>query len=95
MAFHGKILAWLRQHPLACFIVMTNCFLVFGYLSVDLVRLIAINTDFVIAYGWQAVQDGGLRQLLELWLGALMAMAFYLLFKVCEQALLQWFAQHK
>ncbi len=95
MAVLSKTLAWLRRHPLACFLVMTICFLAFGYLSVDLVRLIAVNTDFVIAYGWQAVQDGGLRQMLELCLGALVAMAFYLLFKVCEQILLQWFAQHK
>ena len=95
MGINSKVIPWLRRHPLICFIAMTNCFLVFGYLSVDLVRLIAVNTDFVLAYGWQGVQDGGLRQLVELWLGSLVAMAFYLLFKVCEQVLLQWFAQHK
>jgi hypothetical protein len=95
VGFSSKAIAWLRRHPFVCFLTMTHCFLVFGYLSVDLVRLIAANTDFVLANGWQAIEDGGLRQLLELWIGALAAMAFYFLFKLCEQVLLQWFNQHK
>jgi hypothetical protein len=67
---------------------MTVSFIAFGVLTVDLVRLIAANTDFVFSYGLSALVDGGLRQFLELWLGALLAMALYMVFKFCEQVLL-------
>ena len=67
---------------------MTVSFIAFGCLSVDLVRLIVANAGLVLSYGLMALNDGGLQQFLELWLGALFAMASYMLFKLCEQVLL-------
>jgi hypothetical protein len=40
-------------------------------------------------HGWQGLQDGGLRQLLELLASSIGAMAAWLLFKVCETVLVQ------
>jgi hypothetical protein len=67
---------------------MTVSFIAFGFLTVDLVRLIAANTNLVFSYGLRGLLDGGLRQFAELWLGALLAMALYMVFKLCEQVLL-------
>jgi hypothetical protein len=79
---------WLRRHPIACYFLMTVNFIAFGGLTVDLVRLIAANTSLVFSYGLSALVDGGLQQFMELWLGALLAMALYMVFKLCEQVLL-------
>ena len=80
---------WLRRHPLASFLLMTLSFIAFGYLTLDLVRLIGSNTAFIVAHGWVALASGGLQQFAELSLSALLAMACYLLFKLSEQALLK------
>lgn len=68
---------------------MTASFLAFGYLTIDLVHLLSSNAAFIVRHGWLALMSGGLLQLGELTLTALLAMACYLLFRLCEQALLQ------
>ena len=80
---------WLRRHRVACFGLMVLSFIGFGLLTLDLVRMVQANATFIAEYGWQALQDGGLRQLLELLASSAGAMAAWLLFKVCETLLLQ------
>lgn len=80
---------WLRRHRLACFGLMVAGFMAFGLLTLDLVRLVSANAAFVAENGWQGLQDGGLRQLLELLASSIGAMAAWLLFKVCETLLVQ------
>lgn len=84
---------WLRRHRLACFGLMVAGFIVFGLLTLDLVRLVAANAALLKENGWQAVQDGGLSQLVELLVSAVAAMAAWLVFKVCETLLLQSFTR--
>jgi hypothetical protein len=62
----------------------------FGYLTIDLVHLLSSNAAFIVRHGWVALMSGGLLQFGELSLIALLAMANYLLFRLCEHALLQW-----
>jgi hypothetical protein len=80
---------WLRRHRLACFGVMVVGFMAFGLLTLDLVRLVSANVALLSEHGWQGLQDGGLRQLLELLASSICAMAAWLLFKVCETVLVQ------
>ncbi|WPC06477.1 hypothetical protein ACSX1C_08935 [Pseudomonas sp. MBLB4123] len=80
---------WLCRHPVVSFLLMTGSFLAFGYFTLDLVQLIGSNAAFIVRHGWLALMSGGLLQLGELTLIALLAMACYLLFRLCEQALLQ------
>jgi len=87
MNINSKLYSWLWLHPFICFLLMTISFVAFGYMTLDLVRVVSANTDFVIENGWRALQDGGLQQMFELWLGALAAMVCYLAFKLCEQVL--------
>jgi hypothetical protein len=81
---------WLRRHPGVTFLLMTASFLAFGYLTIDLVHLLSSNAAFIVRHGWVALMSGGLLQFGELSLIALLAMANYLLFRLCEHALLQW-----
>lgn len=80
---------WLRRHRVACFGVMVLSFIAFGLLTLDLVRLVSVSAAFISDNGWQGLQDGGLRQLLELLASVIAAMLAWLLFKVCETVLVQ------
>lgn len=80
---------WLRRHRLACFGLMVAAFIVFGLLTLDLVRVVSANVAFITDNGWLGLQEGGLRQLLELLATSVAAMAAWLLFKVCETLLVQ------
>lgn len=87
------VTGWLRHHRLACFALMVLAFLTFGVLTLDLVRLVNANAALLRDYGWQALQDGALRQLAELIGSGVAAMVAWLLFKVCETLLLQSFTR--
>lgn len=90
-----RLFRWLRQHVFVCFALMTVSFIAFGCLTIDLVRLIAANTQLFFSYGASALMDGGARQFLELWLGAMIAMALYIFFKLCEHVLLHALSETK
>lgn len=89
----SRLHAWLLRHWLGCYALMTLAFLLFGLLSFDLVRLFSANAGLLWNHGWQGLLDGGLQQLLELLLGALGAVAAWLMFKLCEHVLVQRLAQ--
>lgn len=91
MSYSSAFPAWLRRHRGACFGLMVVAFLGFGWLTLDLVRVLSANAGFLRDHGWQAVRDGGLLQLLELLGTSVAAMAAWLLFKLCETVLLQSF----
>jgi hypothetical protein len=87
----GRAFTWLQRHRVWCFVLMTLSFVTFGALTLDLARLVEANLSFLLHHGSDALAEGGLRQLLEIWAGAVVAIAAYLLFKVCEAALVQSF----
>ncbi|QPF75669.1 hypothetical protein G8A07_23970 [Roseateles sp. DAIF2] len=89
----SRLHAWLSTHAACCFLLMTLAFVLFGLLTLDLVRLVSANTQFLWSAGWGGLWEGGLQQLLELVLSALLASAAYLLFKLCELVLVQRLAR--
>ena len=89
MARQRKMFTWLCQHSLVSFLLLTLSFVEFGKLSFDIVHLFSANAEYLLDNGWTGMVDGGLQQLLELILSACAAMAAYMLFKLCEQALLE------
>lgn len=89
MPTYSSFYLWLHRHLLVSFFLMTASFLAFGYLTIDLVQLLGSNAAFLVRHGWLALMSGGLLQFGELTLLALLAMACYLLFRLCEHALLQ------
>jgi len=69
------------------FILLGVSFALFGVASLNLVQMLSANFEFLGRYGFDAVREGGLRQLVELVLSGYAAALFYLLFKLCEKVL--------
>jgi hypothetical protein len=86
-AKYSPLHLWLIRHRISCVVLMTVSFILFGALSLDLVRLVKANWLLVWEHGLQGVMDGGLQQMAELWLSAFGAIGSYLIFKLCEHVL--------
>jgi len=76
----------------ATFIVLGLAFFCFGAGTLNLFVLLRANAALIAAHGWQAIMDGGLRQLLELLLTGYASVAAYVVLKVCEYALVRQIA---
>ena len=72
------------------FIVLGLSFFAFGAGTVNLGLLLMANSRLLSEYGWQAVMDGALRQLVELVLTGYLSIAAYVVFKTCEHRLSNW-----
>jgi hypothetical protein len=83
--FHRSVLRrrWLT------FLVMGLSFFVFGVGTLNLFMLLKANAELFAGYGWQAVLDGGLQQLVELLLTGYVSLVCYLVFKACEFTLVR------
>ncbi len=64
----------------------------FGVGTLNLFMLLKANSHLLATHGWQAVMDGGARQLVELLLTGYLSLACYLVFKTCEYALVRQLA---
>ena len=83
--FHRTVLSrrWLA------FIIMGLAFFGFGVGTLNLFMLLKANAELFAGYGWQAVMDGGLQQLVELLLTGYASLVCYLAFKSCEYTLVR------
>lgn len=72
------------------FVVLGLSFFGFGAGTVNLGLLLMANSRLLAEYGWQAVMDGALRQLVELVLTGYLSIAAYVVFKTCEHRLSNW-----
>ena len=77
------------------FLVMGLAFFLFGILSLNLIYLFKVNIDLFWEHGIMVIADGALRQLLELIGYGYLSLAFFLLFKACEHALVDRLTAHK
>jgi hypothetical protein len=87
--FHRIVL---RRRWLA-FVIMGLTFFGFGIGTLNLFMLLKANAELVAGYGWQALMDGGLQQLIELLLTGYLSLGCYLVFKTCEFALVRQLAE--
>jgi len=94
MSSRTRLFDWLVRHYVCTYILMAALFILFGILSLDLVKYVAANANYLLDYGWMALWDGGLRQLVALLLTSLFAVLAYLGFKLCEHALIERAAHH-
>ena len=76
------------------FLVMALAFFAFGLGTVNLFFLMRANAELLYEHGWQALMDGGAQQLAELLASGLAAMLAYVVFKTCEQRLVQWLGRN-
>jgi hypothetical protein len=57
---------------------------VFAYATLNLFQMSMANISFLRQYGWTAVQEGALWQLLQIFGSGAIAMLSYIGFKICE-----------
>lgn len=91
----SALFAWMVNHWVFTFFLMTACFVGSGLASFNLIKLFAANASFFARHGVAAVMYGGLVQLAELAVFALLAVGLYFLFKFSEHALIERFAYKK
>jgi hypothetical protein len=94
-ADRSRFLHWLVRHWFCTYLLMGLAFVVFGIASLNLVQVFAANLGFLAEHGLDAVREGGLWQLAELVFNAYLAVAFYMVFKTCEYALVQRVAHNE
>ena len=58
-----------------------------AYASYNLLTISMANLHFIQKHGWLALTSGGLIQLLEIAVYGIVALAFFLVFKICESEL--------
>ena len=73
----------------ATFVALGLAFFCFGAGTLNLFVLLRANAALIAEHGWQAMMDGGLRQLLELLLTGYASVAAYVVLKACEYALVR------
>ncbi len=72
------------------FVMMGLAFFSFGVGSLNLFFLLQANGTLLLEFGWVAVMEGGLLQLVELLATGYASMAAYIVFKACEYRLAHW-----
>ena len=72
------------------YVVLGLSFLAFGAGTLNLGLLLMANLRLLRDFGWQALEDGALRQLCELVLTGYLSIAAYVVFKACEHRLSDW-----
>lgn len=72
------------------FVVLGLSFFAFGAGTVNLGYLFMANARLLGDYGWQAIRDGGVGQLIELIVTGYLSVAAYVVFKTCEHRLAHW-----
>jgi hypothetical protein len=84
--FHRVVLSrlWLT------YLVMGLSFLLFGCGTLNLIHLLQANFELISDYGFMALKDGALQQLLELLVSGYAALLAYIVFKACEYRLVHW-----
>jgi len=80
-----RFIEFLRRHPLLTFVLMGAFFLLSGITSINLYVVLKANIDLFRTYGAQVIEDGALRQLVEILGTAFFSILFFVLFVVCER----------
>lgn len=62
---------------------------VFAYATLNLFQMSMANIGFIRDYGWTAIMEGALWQLLEITVSAAIALLSYIGFKICESELVR------
>ncbi len=80
-----KRLLSLSRYPAFIVFMLAGLFAIaFAFLVANLFQLASANLAFLREYGWVAIMEGGLRQLLWLSLNGALSLACFLGFKFCE-----------
>ena len=82
-------IAFLYRHPKLTFLLMGAFFLMFGFTSVNLFVVLKANLELFLEYGLMVIEDGALRQLVDIIGSSYLSIVFYVCFKICERVLIE------
>lgn len=88
-----RFISLLQRSMLFTLFVMTSCFMLFGYFSINLFLVFTANLDLVKQYGMDALIDGAALQFVQIAASALASVGFYTGVKLCERVLVEWMMQ--
>ena len=91
--FLGRTIALLRRHPVLTFVLMGAFFLLSGTTSINLYVVLKANVDLFQKYGAQVIEDGALRQLVEILGMAFLSILSFVLFVLCERIVVDHLTQ--
>jgi len=76
-----------RHHALVVLLIAGVFTVIFAYATLNLFQMSMANIRFIREFGWTAVMEGALFQLLQIALSGAVAMTSYIGFKICESEL--------
>jgi hypothetical protein len=86
---YSRVYSFLARRWWLAFILMGVSFVLFGLVTLNLLHTLSANFEFLSMYGFDAVREGGLLQLLEMVASGYFAAACYVVFKLCEKILVE------
>ena len=84
-----RYIGFLAAHPFLTYVLMGALFMAFGITSIDLFFLLRANLRLYIEYGAMVIDDGALRQLVEILGMASISIACFIAFALCERILVK------
>lgn len=84
-----RLNTWLYRHAACTFLLMGASFIVFGVLSLNLIFLLKANIEAILEHGTMIIAEGAGRQFIELIAYGYLSLAFFVVFKCCEQILVR------
>jgi hypothetical protein len=80
----------LRKYPaVVVLLIAGGLTVIFAYATLNLFQMSMANFRFLKEFGWTAVMEGGLLQMVQIVASAIVAMLSYMAFKICETELVQ------
>ncbi len=76
-----------RYPAVLVFVLAGFSAVIVAYASFNLLTISMANLHFIQAHGWLALKSGALIQLLGIAFYGVIALAFFLIFKICESEL--------
>jgi len=95
LELRGRVIRHLARSPLSALLLMTLCFLFFGYFSINLFFLFEANIDLIRRHGFLALKEGAALQFVMLLGSGLASVLCYSGWKVCERLLVDWLVRDR
>ncbi len=86
---HSRLYAFLSRHWWLALLLMGASFVLFGFVTLNLLHLLSANFEYLSTYGLDAALEGGLLQLAEMIGSGYFGAVCYIFFKLCEKVLIE------
>ena len=92
---YSRFYVFLARRWWAAFILLGVSFVLGGLVTLNLLHMLSANLEFLSSYGFDALREGGFRQLVEIVVSGYFAAACYVVFKLCEKVLVERLSKKK